>query len=375
MNDQVSIKPIRVLLIEDNEEDIIWAKRALSGAVSSEIFLSNSLESGLAQLKEKTFDIVISDINLLDASGVEVIDKISAAAADSTLVLLTGQNEDTFALKAMQHGAQDYILKGSLEPSHFLRAIRYAIERKHLKDELRATHAMLDHIKSDFVSTVSHELRTPLTIIREAVSLVFEGNAGELNADQSDLLKMALGSVDRLKNIINDLLDISKIEAGRVSINRSVFDIVVLFKEVVSRFTSTNEASENPVPIVLPSGVFEVCADRDRVAQVAINLVANAIKFTKVGKIQICIVEKTGIVECSITDTGIGVSQENIPRLFEKFYQVNPSPGGKNRGTGLGLAISKQLVELNGGELWYEKPSEGGSKFVFSLISARPKGN
>ena len=225
----------------------------------------------------------------------------------------------------------------------------------------------IDKMKTEFISTVSHELRTPLTTIREAVSQVLDGILGKTTKEQKDFLSVCLGDIDRLRRIINNLLDISKIEAGKVEIKRGMVDIVVLSKEVIANFTPRAREKNLEIKEVLPQETIEVYVDRDKVIQVFTNLIGNALKFTKEGHIEISIADKEEIVECSVSDTGLGISKEDLLRVFSKFQQFGRVDGPGEKGTGLGLSIAKGIVEMHKGKIWVESELDKGSKFTFTL--------
>lgn len=237
----------------------------------------------------------------------------------------------------------------------------------------------LNKLKGDFISTVSHELRTPLTVIKESVSLVLDGILGETTEKQKKIMGICLEDIDRLRRIIDTLLDISKIDAGKVQINRELIDLVALVKGISSEFMSQAKRKGLEIRENLPLAPVEVYADRDRIVQVFTNLVGNALKFTpperkehqtgqvKKGYIEISVIDKEEDVECSVSDTGKGISKEDLPKVFGRFQQFDRVAGPGEKGTGLGLAISKSIVELHGGIIGVESKLNEGTKFTFAL--------
>jgi signal transduction histidine kinase len=228
----------------------------------------------------------------------------------------------------------------------------------------------LDQLKSDFVSTVSHELRTPLSITKEALSLVLDRIPGEINEKQSTILNTAKSNIDRLANIINELLDISKIEAGKVEIKRKLLDIVAIVKQVVSGFEEQAKEKNLKLKTDFSASEIEIYADPDKMIQIFTNLVNNAIKFTEKGSIEISVKELEGKIECAVSDTGIGISQDNLPKVFDKFQQFGRVIGSGERGTGLGLSIVKGLVDTHKGNIRVESQLGKGTKFTFTLDTA-----
>lgn len=225
----------------------------------------------------------------------------------------------------------------------------------------------IDKMKTDFISTVSHEIRTPLTTIREGVSQALDGILGEVTEKQREVFSIVLEDSDRLKRIIDNLLDISKIEAGKVELRKELTDIVEVVKGVASAFALQSEERGLKISAYFSKAKLKLYVDKDRLIQVFTNLVGNALKFTAHGAIDISVLEAEDKVECSVSDTGRGIGKEDLPRLFSKFQQFGRAHGPGEMGTGLGLSISKGIVELHKGKIWAESELNKGTKISFSL--------
>lgn len=225
----------------------------------------------------------------------------------------------------------------------------------------------IDKMKTDFISTVSHEIRTPLTTIREGVSQALDGILGEVTEKQKEVFSIVLEDSDRLKRIIDNLLDVSKIEAGKVELRKELIDIVELVKGVASAFALQSEERGLKISAYFSKAKLRLYVDKDRIIQVFTNLVGNALKFTAHGAIDISLLEAEDKVECSVSDTGRGIGKEDLPRLFSKFQQFGRAHGPGEMGTGLGLSISKGIVELHKGKIWAESELNKGTKISFSL--------
>ncbi|MDD5729820.1 MAG: ATP-binding protein [Candidatus Omnitrophica bacterium] len=225
----------------------------------------------------------------------------------------------------------------------------------------------IDRLKTEFISTVSHELRTPLTTIRESVSQILDGILGPTTADQREFLAMCLEDIDRLTRIINDLLDISKIEAKKVEIKPHAVDITSLVKGVAFLFAPRFKEKGLEIKSSFSGEPIEAYADKDKIIQVFTNLVGNAIKFTEKGYVEISVIDKEDFVECSVYDTGRGIAEDDLPKVFSKFQQFGRVDGPGEKGTGLGLSIAKGLVELHHGKIWIESKFGEWTKFTFTL--------
>lgn len=230
----------------------------------------------------------------------------------------------------------------------------------------------MDRIKSEFISTVSHELRTPLTIIGEGVGQVREGVLGALNEDQKRFLTIVLEGIGRLNRLVNDMLDLSRLETGRVRLHPERANLVEIAESVLSAVSLEANKKGLELRTNFPDPHVEVFVDRDKITQVFTNLIGNALKFTEKGWIGLSVDSRGGQVECSVQDTGQGISQEDLPRIFDKFAQFSRSPGPGSKGTGLGLVICKGIVELHRGRIWCESQRLKGSKFTFTLPQLAP---
>ena len=226
----------------------------------------------------------------------------------------------------------------------------------------------IDRMKTEFISTVSHELRTPLTTMKEFTSIISDEIPGKLTTDQKEYVDIIKGNIDRLARLINNLLDISKIEAGRAELKKTLVDITNLASSVVSTLKPEAEGKHIEFKTVFPASKIDVYADPDKIVQAFTNLIGNAIKFTKEnGKITVGIKDMEKEVEYSVADTGVGIASENLSELFTKFQQFGRTAGAGTKGTGLGLVITKELVELHNGRIWAESKPGKGSKFIFTL--------
>ncbi len=241
----------------------------------------------------------------------------------------------------------------------------------------------LDRMKNDFVSTVSHELRTPLAAIKDAVSIINEGLAGEVNEKQTKLVHLALSNSERLSIIINDLLDFSKLDAGKVQMKKASSDIGEIIDDSALSLDNLAQKKRVTLSTAVPETLQQAYIDGDRLGQVLINLIGNAIKFTQDGgsiqvgarelpEEEIETVESGGFVidrflEISVKDTGMGIAPEDLDKVFDKFQQVESTAGPGIKGTGLGLAISRKIVELHNGRIWVESEEGKGSTFYFTV--------
>ncbi len=228
-------------------------------------------------------------------------------------------------------------------------------------------HKHYEHLKDEFISTVSHELRTPLTVVREGVSQVRDELLGPVTDDQKALLDMVLQNSDRLGRIIEELLDVSRLEAGQVRLHRRLCDLTVVVREVVENFKIIVKRKNLQILTDFVPETIELYIDREKIIQVLNHLINNALKFTDEGHIKIRLRIQEGFVECKVVDTGKGISPQDLPLAFQNFSQFEREVGPGDRGTGLGLSICKKLVELHHGRVKIDSVPAKGTTATFLL--------
>jgi PAS domain S-box-containing protein len=222
-------------------------------------------------------------------------------------------------------------------------------------------------IKSQFISTVSHELRTPLTAIKESIEIVREETAGTLTAEADDFLDVARRNIDRLSRLIHNVLAFQRLEAGSIGLDRSPQDLNEIVREVAAAMSPLAAQKTLEVSLALEEKLPRVECDRDQITQVLTNLIGNAIKFSDRGRVLVATGASDNRFMATVTDTGCGISEEDLPRLFQKFRQLGPWDERAAGGSGLGLAISKEIVERHGGSIWVESEFGEGTAVRFVL--------
>jgi signal transduction histidine kinase len=361
-----------VLLIEDNPGDADLVRlRLVEGQADVRINCVSRLSDGIASLSKETPTLVLLDLNLPDSRGAETYRRVLEHSPNVPIVVLSGQDDETLALKAVHQGVQDYLLKGNLSSKHLERAMRYAVERQALLRALEISQRQQLEFKNQFLSHVSHELRTPLTCIHQYVTLLLDGLAGSMAPEQSDHLKTVLKSVNQLHAMIRDLLEATRAESGKLRVEPRCVALGELVQQAVAMLRPSADEKKIGLEIGMDQRLPLVLADPDRILEVLINLIDNAIKFTLAeGSVVVkaCMVEADpSSVYISVSDTGRGISPEAKALIFERLYQDPESVDNNRSGLGLGLYICREIVRLHEGRISVSSELGQGSTFSFTL--------
>jgi signal transduction histidine kinase len=331
----------------------------------------SSLAAGLARLDEGGFDGVLVDLGLPDSEGLDTFVRVAEAAGTAAVVVVTGLADARLAEDAVCLGAQDYLVKSGSRPGEFGRAVNYAIRRQRVLDELaRARDEQLE-MKDRFLSHVSHELRSPLSVVHQFASLLFDGVAGPLSVDQREFLGVLIRNVGQLRVMIDDLLEVGRVQRGRLAVDCRALDLRGLLADAVTAYAPA--AEHRGIALRLDAGVLPaVLADEERIREVLANVIDNALKFTAPGGSVALegMADDEGYVRVTARDTGCGVRAEDLDRIFEQFFQAEQSDEVSRHGLGLGLFVCKDLVERQGGAMWAESTHGQGTAISFTVPMA-----
>ncbi|QDT47415.1 Non-motile and phage-resistance protein [Symmachiella dynata] len=384
-----------VLLIEDDATDYQLIKRSLKRCRrSTELVWEQSLNAGLRRLSEMSCDVVLTDLSLPDSFGLETVKRIRTQNQHVPILVLTTLDDEQVELSSLTVGAQDYLIKDEATPHTLERAIHHAIQRQEsivenqkLLARIESSHQLLTEQKSllnkknarlrklyktahQFVDNVSHEFRTPLTVIKDYVSLVREGLAGEINEEQGRMLDIAGVRADDLNNMVDDMLDVSKLESGLIGAWRRPCNLAKIVTSVCPPLARKAAVKGIAFDVDVDEKLPAVYCDAEKVGRVIINLVTNAMKFCgDPGSVRIEAHQDAARSELMIdvTDNGPGIDDDGLALLFKRFQQLNTQPKGNAKGFGLGLSIAKELVDLNFGDISVESQLGQGTTFSFTV--------
>jgi signal transduction histidine kinase len=353
-------KAINILLIEAGGDESALLRRSLADSSDGfpiHIKEAARLSAGCRLLARERFDAVLIDLALSQGAGIEGFRKVRAQAPSTPVVVLTGLQDEAAAIQAVREGAQDYVIKGTPDCCLLKRALRHAIERSRLARELE--------LKSQFVGRISHELRNSLATVKTAVFCLDDGLTGPLAPRQARLVEMISRNVDRQVRLIDNILDLARLQSGKLKMERRPVALAALIEELRSEFrlNGGSRRLETDLPESLPM----VDGDADLLIQVLRNLLNNACRFAR-GRVTVKAAQRPGEVVVSVADDGPGIPAERIGELFGAFVQLDrPREGRGYKGTGLGLAICKEVVEGHGGRIWAESVPGAGACFHFAL--------
>lgn len=226
----------------------------------------------------------------------------------------------------------------------------------------------LDALRSNFIANVSHELRTPLAALKEAVCIILDGITGKINDKQKKLLSLASQNINRLNRLIDDLLDLSKVEAGTKEMRRALFDIAKTAETAVATLGPLAKKRGIEIKSSAPKRKIEIWGDEDKLYEVVSNFIDNAIKYNKPkGKVEVKVEDSGNDVRVRVSDTGIGIPDTDLDKIFDRFRRVKTPSGDRIKGTGLGLAIVKDIVEMHGGRIEVDSKVNKGTTFTTML--------
>ncbi|MFC6438870.1 response regulator [Bowmanella sp. JS7-9] len=364
---------VRILLIEDDEDDYILTRDSLEQLPhwQVEVVWASNAGEGLNQLTHQHFDLCLLDYQLGAHTGIDVLRQINQSDSAPPVVMLTGQADSQVDEAALDAGATDYLLKAEVDSGRFIRSIRYALARRDMQREklerLRAESE--NRAKDRFLAHLSHELRTPLTAMLGYTELLLSRAPA---AQPQQELHAILRNGRHLLSLLNDVLDLSKIAADKLELNPSPMNLASMLSEVMALTHALalekNLALNFDCPAPVPQMIL---VDATRFRQVLINLIGNGIKFTERGSVTLKIRYQPEHTSCplqlSVQDTGIGIDSAHLDKIFQPFEQVEDAVRKSTQGTGLGLAICAELVQRMGGTLNVTSAIGQGSEFFVSL--------
>lgn len=368
---------IRVLLVEDNPGDADLVRESMRDAPGDfELLCRDTLTGALDLLAENAPTIAVVDLSLPDASGLDTIRRIRGVAAEIPLIVLTGLSDDELALKAVQEGAQDYVMKGDLViPGHLVRSIRYAIERHNLLREIQDLNRSLEQRVAErtaelesFTYSVSHDLRQPLRAIGSFTDLLLTHSVDALDDEARGYLMRIKSAGMRMADMIDGLLTLSRVSRHDLHLELVRLDTVA--RAIAAELQASDR--ERSVTFVIQPGLV-AHADGSLLRSALQNLLANAWKFTarqREARIELGQTVHDGQTTFYVHDNGAGFDMTYADYLFQPFHRLHGH--GEFEGTGIGLATVHRIMQRHGGRIWAEAAPGMGATFYFIVATDAP---
>jgi signal transduction histidine kinase len=374
------VEPREWILVIDDELGMRRGCRRALTRRGYRVEVAETGQEGLTKIRDGQFALVLLDVMMPDASGIELLADIRENDPDTVCIIITGYATVELAVEAMKLGAHDFIAK-PFSDDNLILAVENGLERRRLKKEARRLQHVgeeaqrlsqekamleeLDRVKSAFMRNVAHELRAPIAAIRSFMSLMLEGYATP--EKQRLLQERTAERADELLALVDDLLELTKLKDASRAAKRQRSCIKEALQDVVSLHEP--EAEAKGLEFIVGAGPCpQIEADPTHLKQLWTNLISNAIKYTpKGGRITVRLSHQNRMIYGEVRDTGIGISQEDLPRLFEEFFRTDRAKALTQHGTGLGLSIVKRIVEEYGGEVQAKSALDKGTCFTFRL--------
>lgn len=367
-------KPLRLLLVDDDAVDRRAVRRALRAAgVEASFEEADDYASAVAALTETAFDGVFLDFRLPGGDGLQVLREVRAAGVRTPIVMLTGQGDEQLAVELMKAGASDYLAKSTLSPEPLAQSLRHVLRVHRAETQTRHAEAAREKAiaaRAHFYASMSHELRTPINAIVGYNDLLLASVYGPLSEQQTHGIERSQKAAQHLLELVNDVLDLSKLEAGKVELDPVPVRLPTLVEDLFTTLRPLADQHGCELRLEIDECTERITTDPRRVRQILLNLLSNAVRFGAGRPVRVwCAPTDTAGVRIEVTDHGPGIAPEDVPRVFEEFVQL---AGSTQSGTGLGLPISRRLARLLGGKIEVESTPGQGSTFCLTLPKNLP---
>lgn len=364
--DQRKVPQKATILVIDDEEAM---RDSCHQVLSKDGYVTETAEnghSGLRKIREVKPDLVLIDLKMPGMGGMELLEKIGEIDPDIISVVITGYATIESAVEAMKLNAYDFLPK-PFTPDQLRIVIERGLERRRLAAESARLRREKEMMRENFITLVSHQLRSPLASVKQYFGVIREGFAGEVTDKQKEIIQKADGYIDSLVQLINDWLDMSRVEAGRVRDKSEPVSLAAVLSETLGVLKPQAEAKKVVLELNSADNLPQLNGDPKCLKEAFLNLVSNGINYNREGgTVTITIREQGDDLIVKVSDTGIGISQENLPFIFDEFFRIKSKETQHITGTGLGLPIAKRIIEAHNGCV--KVVSELGRGTTFSIF-------
>ena len=328
-------------------------------------------KNGLQKIREVRPDLVLIDLKMPGMGGMELLEKIGQIDPDIISIVISGYATIESAVEAMKRNAYDFLPK-PFTPDQLRIVIKRGLERRRLAAESARLRREKMMMRENFITLVSHQLRSPLASVKQYFGVIREGFAGEVTDKQKEIIQKAGGYIDSLVQLINDWLDMSRVEAGRIRDKSEPVSLAAVLSEALEVLKPQAETKKVVPELNSADNLPKLNGDPKCLKEAFLNLLSNGIKYNREGgRVTVTVREQGDDLVIEVSDTGIGISRENLPFIFDEFFRIKSKETQHITGTGLGLSIARKIIEAHNGCV--KVVSEPGRETTFSILLPKAK--
>lgn len=360
----------KILLVDDDEEDFLIIRNTLHKIPGAPFRIDwvADIDEAIELIEAAKHDVYLVDYRLGPNSGFEILRQFDLLDRREPFIILTGAGDEQIEREAMQLGAADYLVKGSFDAELLSRVLRYSQQRKAMEAQRIHQLMAINKSKDEFIALASHQLRTPATVVKQYLRMVLDGYAGPISPEQQLFLDNAYISNERQIRIVDDILRVAQLDLDKVTLHLTKVDVGKLLAGIVEELQSYTAERSQMVQFEKPKKPVEVYADEKYLRMAVGNILDNASKYTPDHKaIYVSVAQEDAQVVVAVRDEGVGISKQDLPKLFMKFSRVNNPLSIKVGGTGLGLYWAKEVIQLHGGSVSVTSKLGTGTTFTIRL--------
>ncbi len=322
---------------------------------------------GLQKIRDIKPDLVLIDLKMPGIGGMELLEKIEDIDPNIVSVVITGYATIESAVEAIKRNAYDFVPK-PFTPDQLRIVVERGLERRRLSIEAGRLQREKEMMKDNFVTLVSHQLRSPLASVKQSFVVILEGFIGEVASKQKEMIERASKHIDFLLQLINDWLDMSRIETGNLTKKFELVDLIVILSETLQLLIPLADVRKVTIELNLHDNIAMIQGDRESLKQAFTNLISNGINYNReCGTVTVSTGEEGNDLTVEICDTGIGISEDNLHFIFEEFFRVKSKETQGINGSGLGLPITKRIIEAHNGSVRVASKAGKGTTFYVTF--------
>lgn len=358
------------VLIADDEDGLRSTIAAWLGDEGFSVEEAPDGKEAIKKVQSRDFDIALLDIKMPGANGLEVLRYIKKNSNPTEVVMMTGMSDVNMAVEAMKLGAREYLTK-PLDMDQLVPQLKNLLKKRDAEDRIR-------RLQSEHTARLLYDLHNPIAGLKQSIGYLLKGMAGPLGDHQKELLGYMTNSIDKVILLLNDMMDLTKLEGGRVRLNKGIGNVSDTVSKVVQEFQIPIKSNKITLDYLAEPDLPPLEYDSEKIEQVVQNFLSNAIKYTpqqgaivvQVRKVQLVLEEgqqPTDFVLLSVFNSGQGIPKEELPLIFDRYRNVITEKESKQKTTGLGLIICQRIVEAHNGKIWVESEFGKGATFYFAL--------